>query len=1272
MSITPNPEANYTPPMKGYSGQGAFRFWCQTVLPIVYDDSLSYYELLNKMVIYLNNTIADVAAVEDNVQALYTAYNSLQDYVNTYFTNLDIQAEINVKLDEMATSGALDALLEPFVTAQIPEVVAAQIDDVVAEQIDGSVSEQIGDVVAEQIDTAVAPAVTTWLNTYVDPVGSAVVVDSSLSVSGAAADAKITGEKVNSIENTLIDGNAYDVTAFLAHPDTTNREVEFAWNEAKTECAVEGTASGGLATCTMFINATAFPKGMKAGGTYRAIYYAENVRLQVYCYDNGTLVDEALISVLSDREFTIPADASGLMIRLAVGEGVTADESVSPKIYTNALTNDELNTKIDNLKIFNIEGTYEYVSKSASEVTTGLTNKVNSINDWLTMSYIDEETGEIKETTQTPSSVGEKFIVIPNGLTLHVHGATKIGKYNSDGSVISVDSNPPIDYSVDYSEAKYVRIQRMSVDPSVLANYVSYYYTVTPIQSQLDEKINVAYNAVQDNAISISTTVGNPLVLTDCDERSAFGKFVVADNSGGENIVICKKNIFAIRHANGTFIKNNVKFQFNTINNTIRIYTEAGQSASASATSGFTDFGYEFSKVNGTTFNYNFKFKFIENTRVAVNDNPNQDVPFNFGVQMRVYDGTNIINVGTGGVAFDAIANTEYVVYFLVQEGWSGDITYSPQVEINAYPTEYEVFTGIYTPLTATGSNNIFECGNISTAKYSGLSGKINALFNGEDNSIVINANNDTDSGAIIYDNTKDGTVNSQAWYYIDKFVVGRKATSLSDLVANGGKYTLTADDFESGQWSYSTKSANNTRGRTKQLIPVHAGEKIYYSNSTYDTLFGVLATTTSSSYAQAFGWRTDGIGVLPIEVDGYLTCVIRNHANTSAVVDVATYNSVVTIMPENTPVYVKLFDKKYAKILYGMLYDGESTRLDYTGDGLFLNAEAGTEYGVRIGVRDNAKVNCIVYPKISTGVYALKDYGTFSGCTTIFSDKSAEFSVKQHRTTTKVKANDSNIITNNIITLTGGHIATPFGNLRKRKPMVSFIDDDTTNATFVQRYHDIFANKNVLGGYAVETKNLDDNSGLADMLLGYEQEGFACLYHAYYQSGDATRYWISTDPSYDEDLIKENFMRGLRSMREYGFSNYKYWVTPYGVNDKFIVDLAKNHGMECLLNCPSIYAQEGFITPYGNVSRWNIPRVIFGNYTNNDTWLHRAILGAKEANGWVIIVSHVNSWGDNVATMTSRLNDLIDYCVDEGLEIVPFPVAYEEYRAAFLMQELF
>ena len=80
---------DFTPSFKPYSGQNKFRFWCQQVLPLVYDDSLSYYELLNKIVAYLNNTIQDVANAEDNIVALRDAFVELQEYVNTTVDNLD-------------------------------------------------------------------------------------------------------------------------------------------------------------------------------------------------------------------------------------------------------------------------------------------------------------------------------------------------------------------------------------------------------------------------------------------------------------------------------------------------------------------------------------------------------------------------------------------------------------------------------------------------------------------------------------------------------------------------------------------------------------------------------------------------------------------------------------------------------------------------------------------------------------------------------------------------------------------------------------------------------------------------------------------------------------------------------------------------------------------------------------------------------------------------------------------------------------------------------
>ena len=77
-----------------------FREWCNNTIPVlpqVYGDELSYYELLNKVIEKLNEIGITV--------------NELIDYVNNYFDSLDVQNMINAKLDEMAQNGTLSDLI---------------------------------------------------------------------------------------------------------------------------------------------------------------------------------------------------------------------------------------------------------------------------------------------------------------------------------------------------------------------------------------------------------------------------------------------------------------------------------------------------------------------------------------------------------------------------------------------------------------------------------------------------------------------------------------------------------------------------------------------------------------------------------------------------------------------------------------------------------------------------------------------------------------------------------------------------------------------------------------------------------------------------------------------------------------------------------------------------------------------------------------------------------------------------------------------------------
>lgn len=57
----------------------SFRFWCQKVLPAVYDDSLSYYELLCKVVAKLNEVINSQNGTNDHVTELAQQFEQLKN-----------------------------------------------------------------------------------------------------------------------------------------------------------------------------------------------------------------------------------------------------------------------------------------------------------------------------------------------------------------------------------------------------------------------------------------------------------------------------------------------------------------------------------------------------------------------------------------------------------------------------------------------------------------------------------------------------------------------------------------------------------------------------------------------------------------------------------------------------------------------------------------------------------------------------------------------------------------------------------------------------------------------------------------------------------------------------------------------------------------------------------------------------------------------------------------------------------------------------------------
>ena len=96
------------------------RFWCFKVLPLVYDDSLSYYEVLCKVVDKLNEVVKSMNETGETIVELQKAIAELQKWIDDFDTTF-IEQVVEEYLEKMVKTVTFGISTSGYFMAVIPD-----------------------------------------------------------------------------------------------------------------------------------------------------------------------------------------------------------------------------------------------------------------------------------------------------------------------------------------------------------------------------------------------------------------------------------------------------------------------------------------------------------------------------------------------------------------------------------------------------------------------------------------------------------------------------------------------------------------------------------------------------------------------------------------------------------------------------------------------------------------------------------------------------------------------------------------------------------------------------------------------------------------------------------------------------------------------------------------------------------------------------------------------------------------------------------------------
>lgn len=408
-------------------------------------------ELTEQWVAYKTKMDADWANMQSDWTAMKADLEELKAYITNYFDNLDVQQEINHKIDQMAADGSLLALIQSTVISQTTSATEA------------------------------------WLAAHVNP-QTGYVVDNTLSIAGAAADSKTTGDAINSIKDIL------DVETYHTVTETTfDPIIGFVTKTGST-----GSSSDYCHTSKISVS---------EGDVIRAIVDGMAKNFRFVCAYNGDTAIEA-----KGREnvssYTVPSGVTDVVL--------TVGYSPAYQIYNYKITSpyeesarlvDLENTILPELEVLSVLDVETFYNHDDIEFqpTTGYVTKTGQIYsspDYCYSSEIEVSEGDVITAKVNGLNKNMRFICAfdENNQAVEDAGAENLASYTVPAGIVSIIIT--VGYSESYTNyicriaspykdsARFLKLENL-IDPKLNFIETSENY---PIETRNAIRKNLAFN----------------------------------------------------------------------------------------------------------------------------------------------------------------------------------------------------------------------------------------------------------------------------------------------------------------------------------------------------------------------------------------------------------------------------------------------------------------------------------------------------------------------------------------------------------------------------------------------------------------------------------------------------------------------------------------------------------------------------------------------------------------------------------------------------------